>query len=753
MKKWFIVSLLLLLLSPLVKAQLGSFGDMPVEINGDETSFENGLAISEGNVVIRYESTTIYCDYAQYNPDSREALVKGNVRIYRDGHLFTGERAVFNFETKTLHAADFHGDVYPFKFAADSVNSLGPKAFEAHDAILTTSDSSKPDYYFKARSVRFYPHDRVVFSDATLYLGKTPVFWFPYLYQSLQRNSGFMIRPGYEGIWGAYLLSEFTFPINENSYGRLHLDYRTLRGAGVGFDSEFKFGKNNESWGKFISYYSNDKHPEENDTSFARQTVGQNRYRVTLQEHAYITDDIYANIDVNKFSDALFLQDFVPSEYQVNPQPDNVVSLTKWDENYTITGIARAQLNNFFEATERLPEVDFDLKRQTLFDSPVYFTGDTSVSRLTRDFPSGSGFPDYSTTRLDAFAEFFYPKTYFGWLSFVPRVGVRGTYYSSSGNSSDTVFDQAIVPGQVVTTGTGQQPIIKGGGVFRPVVTAGFESSFKFSKAFEDVDARRWGFDGLRHVVQPYTDFSWVDTGRNPNNILQFDRFNPTTQLAPMDLASFNSIDSITDWTIWRLGVRNRLETRRDNDTFSWLDLDSYIDVNLDEPKYPGINYRQGTFSNIFNNLNWNPLPWLGAQVDSQIPVSSKGFTEVNATLNFVICPNMKIDVGDRYIHNNPFFDNSNFITFGTYIRINDDWGFSAQEQYEMHDHTLEYQSYQIHRDLSSWTAALGFTVTDNRVNGLGSLDYGVMLTFTLKDFPSISSPISFSPQGSTQQR
>ncbi len=178
-------------------------------------------------------------------------------------------------------------------------------------------------------------------------------------------------------------------------------------------------------------------------------------------------------------------------------------------------------------------------------------------------------------------------------------------------------------------------------------------------------------------------DFSYVYTGQNPNKILQFDRINPSTQLAPLDLSSFNSIDSITNWTILRLGVRNRLETRRDNDTFSWLDLDTFFDINIEEPEYPGITYQQGTFSNIFNNLHWNPLPWLGAEVDSQVPVSSKGFTEVNASLSFIVNPNLKFTVGDNYIHNNPFFVNSNLITFGSYLRFDDNWGFSVNEQYE----------------------------------------------------------------------
>ncbi len=752
--------MLLLCVPPRVKAQLPNFSETPVDIESDETGYENGIAIAQGNVVISYKTTTIYCDYAQYDRDTGDALVKGNVRIYTDGRVFVGERAVYNFTTKELHAVDFHGEFYPFLFSAESFGDIGPNAYQAGNAILTTSDSSKPDYYMKAKSVRIYPHDRVIFGDVTLYVGKTPVFWWPYLYQSLQKDSGFVMRPGYESIWGAYLLTDYGFPISEGMNGRFHLDLRTLRGAAAGLDINYKYGPANQSWGKFISYYADDLHPEENDTSYIRGPVPKERYRISLQGRSYLTDDIYATMNINKLSDALFLQDFVPSEFRVDPQPDNVVDLTKWDENFTLTGVVRAQLNNFFQTTERLPELALDVKRQPLFDTPIFYEGDTSVARLARDFEKGSPFPDYSATRVDSFIQILYPKTYFGWLSFTPRVGLEGTFYSSSGNTGPTIFDFnsttetpyfPTTQNPLTQTAVTSQPLLKTGALFRPVVAAGFESSFKISRAFENVESQDWGLDGLQHVIQPYTDFSYVYSGQNPDKILQFDRINPSTQLPPLDLAEFNSTDAISDWTIWRLGVRNRLETRRDNDVFDWLELDSFVDVNLREPQFPGISYRQGTFSNFFNNIKWSPLPWFGASVDSQVPLSSKGFTEINSRLSFLVDPALKFTVGDAIINDNPYFVNSNLITFGTYYRINDNWALSANEQYELHYHQLQYQDYEVHRDLSSWVASFGFYVRNNQVDGFGTIDYGVSLVFTLKDYPSISSPISFNPSGSGQ--
>jgi lipopolysaccharide export system protein LptA len=700
-------------------AQLGKFSDAPVEITADgETRFVGGVAVAERNVVIRYGTAAIYCDYAEYNPDTRDVLVKGNVRFYSEGHLLLGERAVYNLETKQFQAADFRGDFYPMLFSADSVRSEGEGKFWAGGATFTTSDSSKPDYYLRAKTVRIYPRSRVIFSDVTLYVGRTPIFWWPYLYQSLRKDLSFGFSPGSNSVWGAFLLSQFTFPVMENATATAHLDLRSKRGVGLGLDSDFKFGKDDRSWGRFRSYYIDDQSPQTSNSSLPREPIDGQRYRVQLQGRAYIADDFYASVDVDKISDTHVLEDFFFDEFGRNPQPQNVLSLTRRGDDYAATLIARAQFNRFFDTTERLPEAVLDIKRFALFESPIFYEGETGIASLRRNYEKDSPLIDYSAVRFDSFHQLLYPQTYFGWLSLTPRAGFRGTYYSAGAADAS------------------------GGDIFRPVFNAGVELAFKLSRTYDDLHSSLWGLDGLRHIVQPYTELSYVSTGRSPSLIPQFDRINPSSQRPPIDFPAFNSIDAITDWDILRLGVRNRFQTRRDSGTFNWLTLDSFVDVNLQQPGFPNAVTDTGRFSNLFNKLTFQPLPWVALEVDSQLPVFDRGFTEVNTGLSVMLTRNISVDFGHRYIDGNPFFQNSSLFTFGGYLRINDNWGFSLQEQYEAKTGTLEYQRYEVHRDLSSWVASLGFVVGDNGE----SKDYGVLLTFTLKDLPQLGVPFSFVP-------
>ena len=229
------------------------------------------------------------------------------------------------------------------------------------------------------------------------------------------------------------------------------------------------------------------------------------------------------------------------------------------------------------------------------------------------------------------------------------------------------------------------------------------------------------------------------ENGANPTAILGFDRYQPSTQLRAIDFPQFTTIDSIDNWTVWRVGVRNRLETRRDDKTMTWFELDSFFDVNFDNP------YDRTDYSNFFNNIRFTPLPWVSLSVNSQVPAFSKGFTEVNTLASVQPLANLQLSVGHRYLNDNPFFLNSSLFLVGGYYRIDDNWGIGAQEQYEATTSTLEEQRYSIYRDLSSWVASFGGVIRDNK----GVKEYGILFTVTLKAFPKFGFDLNFDPTSS----
>jgi lipopolysaccharide export system protein LptA len=783
MRRFLLLLSLLLPLAVPLRAQFGNFGDKPVDITADgDTRFENGMAVADNNVQIHYGGISIYADHAEYNPDTRDVLLVGNVRIYSGENLFNGQRAFYNLETKQMRALEFDGGHYPLKFSSLSAKGFGTKEFTLHDSELTTSDSSMPDWHVKAKTIRLYPGDRVVMLNSTLYVGKVPIFWLPYAYGNL-RSQGLQVSPGYFSNWGAYLLTSYTFPIGtgDNVLVTLRQDYRSEIGYAAGLDVALKFGKNDRSYGKFISYYVDDTNPTQKlgGPGELPEQDSQGRYRIGYQGKMFLTDDIYATFDITKLSDRDFMQDFYPAENLINPQPDNNVTLTKLDDVYSLSLVTRWQMNSFQETTERQPEAAFDFKQEPLFGLPVFYDGTTALGQLKRNFAQDSYGVDYAAARFDTFHQISAQQTLWGWLSTIPKIGIRGTFYSQGGSFQDAAgnidpFPYAYTAQNGTTNGNSNVPVgnslVTTGNTTRAIFNAGLENSFKISRAFEGMQSRMLGLDGLRHVFQPYSNLSYAYAGgANVNQVLQFDRLLPnnpnaptrsgyqpsSTQLEPLNFPQFAAIDAIDTWAIWRLGVRNRLQTRRDGDTYDWFYLDSFADVN-------GINpYFNGPISNFNNRFTFGPVSWFNLRVGSQIPLTSDGFTELNTDFNFMPTRNFSLGFGTRYIDNYNGSSNDNQYPINAFLKVNDHWSVSAQGIYNtpgansaVQGNSLIYQRYMVHRDLSSWIMSFGLQVQSNQSTGTQSGEnlYGVLFTMTLKDLPQITLPLAFSQLTSQQQ-
>ncbi len=794
----------------------------PIDIlsNGNTTFNQtaNGrVATATHGVTIQTDDATIYCDEAQYNVDTHEAELTGNVRIFRLDTTLMANHAIYNFDTKSIRALDFEGSRPPFEFGGVGVFSPGAGAqYNMRQSTFTTDDSSEPSYHINARRMRIYPDNRIIYVGASLYVGATPVFYFPYFYQSLDQQSGYTLTPGYTSEYGAYLLTGVTFPITQHLTGVVRLDYRTERGVAGGINLEYKPNKkrptppdgsnlrpyasdddesqaaqpvaaprspNNvpgartsdtsggdENDGtvltgealsrrlrttetlELLTYFVHDDHPDLNRTSIPRLPVDGNRYRIKLSGTEFITDDLFFKVDIDKISDRYLLQDFYEAEFTQNPNPENQFFLTYYQPTFITTLTTRVQLNNFFDSTQRLPELALDVPRLPLWKSGVFYESENTAGYLRRSFDSLSPLPDYSAVRLDTFHQFTYPNTYFGWLSVVPRVGFRATYYSHSAPANTAAYNlqttgddttdrqlfSAADPTNLdyINLRNAIKAFQPRGDIVRPVVDAGVEASFKISKVYDDVENRAWGLDQMQHVIQPYVNFLEVeDFGVTSRQLLQFDRRLPSTQLQPIDFPQQTTIDSIDDETVVRMGVRNRLQTKRDALTFNWLEVDTFFQVGNDPNQRSNI-------SNLFNQITFKPLPWATLTVDSQLPVFNgrSGFTEVDTRLDLQATRNLSFTIQHRYLDHNPFFVNSSLLRLNVYYRFDDNWSASFSERYEFADHTLQAQSYTIYRDLTSFVASLGLTVRDN--NGVS--DVGVVLNFTLKSIPKVTLPVGF---------
>lgn len=709
-------------------SSLASEDTLNLDIQSDFSDYDQNLGIAKayGDVVLKYGDVTIQADQVEFHQSSGKIYARDNVRVFKDGQVIDAEEIIYDTNTGEMTTSQFRSALEPIFYTSDNIvrpeeGEEGPVVL--YDSTFTTHDSANPNFMVKVKKLEVYPDDKLVMHGARVKMGKIPVFYFPYYVQPLDDELGYYFTPGWNTAWGAFLLNRYGFMATKKVRAKAHFDVRSERGLAGGMEFESMKFEENENIGRLNLYYADDNNPQIRFNGGKRKSgVTSSRYRVNFQHRVYFpgSDDetFYLDFDINRLSDAYIYEDFFPSEFRIDPRPDNMINLTKLFEQGEISLTGRFQLNEFFQTDTRSPELAIDIIRTPIGDTGFYYDGMTSYGLIDEEFSRDdtlagliepSGF-----NRFHTYHEFLFPTRLNGILNVVPRAGVGYTNYSNFEMPGINSFDATMAH-------------------------AGVDLSFKMSKRSPNIVNRALGLNGVLHVVQPYMNYSFVSTNEINGRFTPIDRLTPSTRLRPIDMPLFTSIDDIRNWQIVRTGVHNRWLTKRNGQSYEWLGVNNYFDTYIHDPEF------NRNFSNFYTDVEWRPLPWLWATTTAQVPLfdDTLDFSELTTSVNFMPTDWFQFGVGNYYLNDHPFFRDSDLYTLTTYTRLSDQWAFSTAHRFEADDQTLEYQQYMVHRDLPSWTLSLGGIIRDNR---RGDNEYGVLLSLTLKAFPKVSLPVDFQP-------
>ena len=236
--------------------------------------------------------------------------------------------------------------------------------------------------------------------------------------------------------------------------------------------------------------------------------------------------------------------------------------------------------------------------------------------------------------------------------------------------------------------------------------------------------------NGLRHIFEPSVNYVYVPRPSVlPSQVPQFDyELTNSLRLLPLEFPEYNAIDSIDSQNVVRLGMNNRLQTKRNGQVDNLATWAVYTDWRL-KPRSD-----QTTFSDIYSELSLRPRTWLTLDSQTRFDIARGDFRLAQHRLTLQPNDVWSWTLGHYYIQGGPLFGiGNNLFTSVFYYRFNENWGARMSHHFEARDGTLEEQYYTIYRDLRSWTTALTFRVRDNRSAGK---DYTVAVTFSLKAFP-----------------
>lgn len=716
-------------------------------------SYDQGQGVIHyrGDIQVRADNgLQLFANNAFFDEKNKFVRVTGDVSIYQGAILHRGDSAIYYYEDDILDAEGLRSGMDPIlleagKFRVEERD--GRQVMIGEHAGITTDDTDDPSFWIRADKTTVFPNDRVVFRNLKFYAGDTPILWLPYLSQPLDEELGYHVVPGAKSTWGPFLLNRYGIMLGGESHpetaerrdawllSQWHLDLLSKRGVGTGVDFIDTRVNDNPNLGWLKLYYLNDQDPTLKRTDERRTGVDEHRFRAQLRNRLELKDLIpggntYLDTDLTLLSDRYYLEDFDRSTFKVEPNPDNIIALTHERGRNLFTFWGRVRPNNFYQSDTRLPELVLDQTRHPLFGSPILHEGQImfgfyreelgTVERRRLQDEAATLLPgdprlaeiqfllsDRGFTRFHVWQEVSAPLVLDGWLNLVPRAGVGYTNYAAVDGPGSAVDNTHIF--------------------------AGIDASLKFSKEFPDVHSDSLGLDGLLHVLQPYASASWLATDELDSSFGKIDRLTASTRPRPLGVGRFNAIDDLRDWTVVRLGARNRLLTRRDGTSHEWLTLNSYFDWFLVDPEF------NREFSNLYNELHFYPLPWLEIGLETQFPLLDKKgeFTEVAASLRYMPCDNLEIILRHRFLDGHPILQDSARLEYEAYGRFNENWGAGFAHRWEFADGVLERQEYSLHRTMDNWAISLGVFHRDNRLED----EFGFILGFTLKEFPSVNLP------------
>ena len=689
---------------------------------------EGVMMTSTNGICVKYGESVLMADSASVNRQTGEAVADGNVRIEEGDQIWVGEHIRYNFKTHQMQSEQFRMGKPPVftqgeQLQGDTTN----QTYTARHAFVTTDDVNDPAIRVRSSHIKIVPGKYVEMWNAVLFVDGVPAFYFPYYRRNLgEHASNFNFTPGYRSAYGPFLLSTYTWYLNDAVDGKIRLDYREKRGVGAGPDLNLHLGQ----WGEadFKYYYLHDQNPNNGTgtNSFANLgAIPENRQRFSLEYQATPFTNLNLKALVNYQSDPLVLHDFFEGDYTANPQPSTFIEANKYWNNWSLDAETAPRINDFFDQVERLPDVKLTGFRQQIFDTPLYYESESSAGYYRRFFAATNNNlfsatnspPAYSAARADTFHQLLLPWTFFNWLNVTPHVGGRFTWYSQESG-----------PG-----GTNDE-------TDRAVFNTGVGTSFKVSQLWAGATNSLLDIDGLRHILEPSVNYVFVPRPTAPlSQLPQFDSASPSLLLLPIQFPDYDNIDSIDSENVIRFGLRNTLQTKRDGQLDNLLDWNVALDWrltpgrdqnNLDEP-FSG----QETFSDLYSDLVFRPRTWIALESQLRYDINSGDLNLAFHQLTLTPNERWSWGIGHWYLRSgfDGFTQSDNFITSTFFYRLNDNWGLRTMHNFNAENGRLQEQDYTIYRDLRSWTGALTFRVVDN---GNGPTDFTVAFTFSLKVTP-----------------
>ena len=727
---------------------------VPLDFQADSTEFQpgTGAAVLEGNVRIAYDDMLLTADRAELNAQSGQVAAQGNIQFTRGVLMWQGTEITGNFKTKEFRTDAFRGTSGVWYVKGKSASHAADGTVTTERTQLSTCDQVEhPHYSLNAKRVVYFADGKFRAYHTTLKVGRVPVFYWPLVFGDTEADTGEIeIQPGYSGDWGGFVLLGRQWRIGEATRTKLMLDYRSKRGLALGNRTRIQTAR---SKSEFLVYGMQDHDPPvtskakgENPAYNRGFEVEEERRRVKVSHRdTWLHDDLTLRLKVDALSDIDMLEDWFRREHKKNTQPRSFVDATLDADRFSLSLSARPRLNDFFTVVETLPELRLMVHRQPIGTTGLYYQSETSVGDYAiawreydqLDHPG----VDYDTFRADTTHMLHWPARIADKLQIVPRAGFRLTYYGDSSRTKVGIGDLgalfALDDPDLRRKGTFAVYDDQGGSRTRFAGELGLELKTKFYRVWPDYKLPDWGVDGLRHIVEPYLNYTCISDPTEDRENLYF----------------FDAVDRLIEQNFVRLGLNQRLQTRKARQVYTMANLETYADfhfpteddrdgmgnlgarLQIEPPKKPLKAWTTIVYDVGEGNINRGEVGLsLGRPKQAQLSLAYIYRNEYRARSVYSMGSSLVDFSGENSLLARDFSE-SHTASLKLRFRINDKTAGRVSCSYDLKQDEFSLKRYEVIRDLHCWKGSLAFQEEED--------ENAIIFYLSLKAHPGVGARFS----------
>jgi hypothetical protein len=354
----------------------------PIRVEADSSFYdiETRRILLEGHVRLERAATVdeseliFFADRIEGRLDG-PVEATGDIRILYSGREIRAARGEYDFALATGRFEELSLENDSWFVTAASARLMGMNRYRLEEVRLTACDETPPHYHFRVGRAEFRDN-RLIARGLWMYIGRTPVAWFPWLTIVPGRpRPPVRIRVGRTGFEGYYVKLAYLYDLGRLGEGDIKLDWRSRRGWGYGVEHEVAIPRGRVR----ADLYRIDE----------RQTrargVARGRYEQDLSER------LRALGEIHYVTDEGFRRDYRFKDFVSEPDPQSGGAVTWRGEAGAFMVRAAANANRSdYNLVERLPEARLYLApRRAWFD--LQLDADASITAFRHSHPRESG--------------------------------------------------------------------------------------------------------------------------------------------------------------------------------------------------------------------------------------------------------------------------------------------------------------------------------------------------------------------------